>query len=43
VDFANWCDSEGFTYNHPGDNATNVFEKVKEILAAGRGSWSFNA
>lgn len=38
-DWADFCNTEGFEYNSPGDSKTNVFELAKTVASAGRASY----
>ena len=40
VAWANECDTEGWTYDSPGDFETTVYELAKSVAAAGRASWT---
>src|SRR5579885_611130 len=40
LDWANFCDASGFTFNKIYDQSVTVLDAVKEVTAAGRATWA---
>ncbi len=40
LSWANWTSTNGFEFNHVYDSSGTVFDRVKEIAAAGRAAWA---
>lgn len=42
VEWANYCDQEGFYYNNVFDSSGTTFERAREVVSTGLANWNFS-